>query len=43
MHIFDTLADLSHKQYAISFSQGEIVGNHPLEKFAARNTKEYVL
>ena len=43
MHILDALADLSHEQYAVSFGQGEIVGNHPLEKLAARNTRVYVL
>lgn len=41
MHVLHPLADLSHEQYTVPFGQGEVIGDHPLEKFSTGNTGEY--
>ena len=40
MHVLNSLADLSHKEYDISLSKGEIVRHNPLKELATADAEE---
>jgi hypothetical protein len=40
VHVIDAFANLPDEENAVSFGQGEVVGNHTLEKFSAGDAEE---